>query len=428
MKSFFVSMLGLFFGMVALGQTDPFVGTWNFEKLDAEQIGTFKLRLQVAAPEEATLYPALLTVEYAQFTGVYQLLLVKKNNQQLAIGRQKFPIKEEPFSLGAYTVPLNGTLDISGSSTLKVSRISANRYGFPVPALSKYEENNKMAVLRLSEFLRNDAISLQKINSSAWRSAAANKMLYSYEAPTYFGLTDSFYVNTAAGNISFIDNNTTDDDTVSVLLNKKMIIEKTGIQKNRAAVDVVLDTGMNILCFFADNYGRVPPNTAKLNLRFGNERFTLDYTIKENMSATFIVAKIFLLQDQQQKEPQDITARKTINQKIQNRNTKLIDSMRVGSQEVTLAIWDDAVEDGDSISLQINDEIFMPGIAVKKKPQFIQVKLYPGENKIIFIADNLGSIAPNTSILEIIDGKKRKAYNINTNLGQNNAIKIIYDL
>jgi hypothetical protein len=70
----------------------------------------------------------------------------------------------------------------------------------------------------------------------------------------------------------------------------------------------------------------------------------------------------------------------------------------------------------------------MPGIAVKKKPQFIQVKLYPGENKIIFIADNLGSIAPNTSILEIIDGKKRKAYNINTNLGQNNAIKIIYDL
>jgi hypothetical protein len=40
----------------------------------------------------------------------------------------------------------------------------------------------------------------------------------------------------------------------------------------------------------------------------------------------------------------------------------------------------------------------------------------------------LGSIAPNTSILEIIDGKKRKAYNINTNLGQNNAIKIIYDL
>ncbi len=70
----------------------------------------------------------------------------------------------------------------------------------------------------------------------------------------------------------------------------------------------------------------------------------------------------------------------------------------------------------------------MPGIAVKKKPQFIQVKLYPGDNKIIFIADNLGSIAPNTSILEIIDGKKRRSYMIDTDMKKNNAIKISYEL
>ncbi|RYY70594.1 MAG: hypothetical protein EOO13_06085 [Chitinophagaceae bacterium] len=93
-----------------------------------------------------------------------------------------------------------------------------------------------------------------------------------------------------------------------------------------------------------------------------------------------------------------------------------------------LAIWDDAVEDGDSISLQINDEIYMPGLAVKKKPQFIPVKLYTGENKIVFIADNLGSIPPNTAILEINDGKKRKSYMINTDMRQNNAIKITYQL
>jgi len=46
----------------------------------------------------------------------------------------------------------------------------------------------------------------------------------------------------------------------------------------------------------------------------------------------------------------------------------------------------------------------MKGLAVKKQPKFVKVKLYSGENKIIFIADNLGSISPNTSILEIIDG------------------------
>lgn len=426
-KIFFslVVMLMGFHTAVVAQQPDKFVGTWTFQKTDAEN-KRYEIELQVASPEAATLYPSLLTIRYAQFTGIYQVLLVKKNESQLAIGRQKFPVKEEPFSIGAYTIPLNGTLDLSANH-LSVNRIPAKRYGFPVPALSMYEEENKMAVLRISELLRNEPISLQKINKDAWRSAAAGNMLYTHQAPDYFGLTDSFYVTTAKGIVGFSENNKSDDDTVSVMLNRRMLIDRIDINKNTPSQEITLDTGMNILCFFADNYGRVPPNTAKLNLSFGEKRFSLDFTTKQNMSATFIVAKIYLLREKQQ-TPAEITARKTITERMQQRQTKLIDSIRVTSQEVMLALWDDAVEDGDSISLQINDEIFMPGIAVKKKPQFIPVKLYKGDNKIVFIADNLGAIPPNTSILEINDGKKRKSYMINTDMRQNNAIKITYEL
>jgi len=410
---------------VVAQQPDKFTGTWSFQRTDVEQ-QRYEIELQVASPEAATLYPALLTVKYAQFTGVYQVLLVKKNESQLAIGRQKFPLKEEPFSIGAYTVPLNGTFDLSGNRLL-VNRIPAIRYGFPVPALSMYEEVNKMAVLRISEFLRNEPIALQKINSNAWRGAAAANMLYTQHAPDYFGLTDSFYVNTAKGILSFSENKQSDDDTVSVTLNKRLLVDGIDINKNTPSQEITLDTGMNILCFFADNYGRVPPNTARLTVAFGAKKFSLDFTARQNVSATFIVAKIYLLREKQQ-TPEEITARKTIAERIEHRQTTLIDSIKATSQEVTLAIWDDAVEDGDSISLQINDEIFMPGLAVKKKPQFIPVKLYPGDNKIVFIADNLGAIPPNTSILEIIDGKKRKSYMINTDMRQNNAIKISYEL
>lgn len=409
----------------AAQQPDRFTGTWAFQESDEEN-KIYQVELQIASPEAATLYPALLTIRYAQFTGVYQVLLVKKNESQLAIGRQKIAVKEEPFSIGNYTIPLNGTFDFSGNH-LTVNRIAAKRYGFAVPAISNYEEENKMAVLRISEFLRNGYISLQKINSHAWRSADAGKMLYTHSSVHYFGLTDSFYVTTAAGTVGFSENNKSDDDTVSVMLNRRMLIDRIDINKNTPSQQIMLDTGMNILCFFADNYGKVPPNTAKLNLSFGAKKFTLDFTTRENMSATFIVAKIYLLPEKQ-KTPAEITARKTITERIEQRHTRLIDSIKATSQEVMLAIWDDAVEDGDSISLQINDEIFMPGIAVKKKPQFIPVKLYPGDNKIIFIADNLGSIPPNTSVLEIIDGKKRKSYMINTDMRQNNAIKITYEL
>ncbi|HSN61566.1 MAG TPA: hypothetical protein VLR49_11570, partial [Ferruginibacter sp.] len=304
---------------------------------------------------------------------------------------------------------------------------TSKRYGIPLPAIMSYEETNRPAVISISNFFKQAPIHLQKLNQQPWRSAAANKLLYSYDAPAYFGLTDTIYTKTANAVINFSENNKVDNDTVSVMLNGRMIIDKMDINQRVELKEIKLDTGVNILCFFADNYGRVPPNTAKLNLLFPEKKYTLDFTSKENMSANFIVAKIYFNPDQKQRTPAEVIARKTITEKIKQRNTKLIDSIKAEGAEITLAIWDDAIEDGDSISLQINNEIYLPGIAVKKKPQFIKVKLFPGENKIIFIADNLGSIAPNTSILEIIDGKRRKAYMIDTNLGQNNAIKIMYD-
>ncbi|RYY50560.1 MAG: hypothetical protein EOO06_03525 [Chitinophagaceae bacterium] len=423
-------ILSLFFLIIHTSlcaqQPDKFVGTWTFQKTDVEN-KTYRLTLQLGNPEAATLYPSLLTVEYAQFTGIYQVLLVKKNEGQLAVGRQKFPVQEIPFSIGAYTIPLNGTVDFAGGR-LVVNRIPANRYGFPVPALSVYEEENKIAVLRVSEFLRNEPIQLQKINNTPLRSASASNMLFTHSAPDYFGLVDSFYVRTRMGSIQLSENTSkVDVDTVSVKLNGRMIINRVDISRNEPPVEITLDSGMNILCFFADNYGSIPPNTGKLDLSFGPKKFTLDFTTRQNRSAGFIVAKIFVLPENQQ-TPTEITTRKIISEKVEQRKTTWIDSIRVSSREVTLALWDDAVEDGDSISLQINEELFLPGIAVKKKPQFIDVKLYPGDNKIVFIADNLGAIPPNTSILEIIDGKKRRSYMINTDLRQNSAIKITYEL
>ena len=52
----------------------------------------------------------------------------------------------------------------------------------------------------------------------------------------------------------------------------------------------------------------------------------------------------------------------------------------------------------------------------------------PGPNVITFIADNLGTIPPNTSVLEIIDGKKRKSFYIETDMNKNNQIKIFYEV
>ena len=109
------------------------------------------------------------------------------------------------------------------------------------------------------------------------------------------------------------------------------------------------------------------------------------------------------------------------------RKNKVIGNSVSNSAQLTFAIWDDAIEDGDTISLSVNGKWIAKGFPVKKKAQFITVTLDPGPNIITFVAENLGSIVPNTSVLEIIDGKKRKSFYIETDLNQNNQIKILYN-
>lgn len=419
-------MLSLFPLCSAAQEPEPFAGKWYFELADTENATQYRVQLHIASPEQHTLYPAELSLQYGNFKAVYHVLLVQKNKHELVIGRQKIPQQETPFGIGNYTIPLNGSLQLMNQA-LQVRRIAANRFGFAVPALSVYTDSNKLQVLRISQFLKEQPISFKKISDEPWRSGTASRMLYTHGSTDYFGLTDSFYVHQANGVIRFSEQLRNDDDSVSVMLNRKMIIDNGDLNQLKSPQGIQLDTGLNILCFFADNYGRVPPNTAKMQLDFGSKKFLLDYTSLQNMSANFIVAKIFLLRENET-APDRNSAKPTIDYRKETRQTKWIDSITATSQEVTLAFWDDAVEDGDSISLQINDEIFMPGLAVKKQPKFVKIKLYPGENKIIFIADNLGSIAPNTAMLEIIDGKKRRNYTINTDMGQNNALKITYHL
>jgi len=161
------------------------------------------------------------------------------------------------------------------------------------------------------------------------------------------------------------------------------------------------------------------------------------------MGATFILAEVYIQTNS--KGDKNISTEKRITTDEQEDYSylryynKIIDSSGKRSgriigdfitqlPQLTFAIWDDAVEDGDTISLSINNKWITQNFPVKKKPQFLTVFLQPGTNLITFSANNLGSIPPNTSVLEIIDGKKRKSFYIETDLNRNNLVRIYYDI
>ncbi|MCP9752464.1 hypothetical protein [Ferruginibacter sp. HRS2-29] len=436
MSKLFLFILLSLLSSTCFSQEDKFIGTWQMDHHpDGADTTPLLIRLEVGSPEKNLLYPARLTINYGNFSGVYEILLVKKGYSQLGIGRDKAPVSEMPFSLGGWTIFLNGTFDIGrnklGTQVLTANRIVSKRYGVDMPELLGFPDSTRMTAMRIRDLLRESNITLTKLNATPWPSSRTINILTPYLSDSYHGIMDTLNTNINEGHLSFADNNKIDNDSVFVLLNNKMIIDRTDLSRENPSANITLDTGMNILVFFADNYGKVPPNTGKMTVTIGKDKFIMNFANPENVSATFIVAKLYYYPLKPVINTPPVTIRNMKKGKLPDelsRNTKLLDEVHTESHEVTLAIWDDALEDGDSISLNINGDWLVKGFAVKKKPQFLKVKLLPGENDIVFIADNLGASAPNTSILEIIDGKRRRSFMISTDMKQNNLVRITYDV
>ena len=453
----------LFFSAASFAQADLFTGTWHMQYLPNEKSTPVEIEIKIASPERNQLYPAQLKLQCDSFSAVYDLLLVKRNSRQLGIGRNKIPELESPFSIGNWTVFLNGTLDFSkdlkGFPVLSVSRIATKQYGVTMPDQKQFTGTAAVTASKLKAFLKDTEIQLKKINSEPWQDVHADSILSSNSTGNYFGILDTVYVNTRDCNINFPGNKKTENGVISAMLNGSTFIDQADLSYKKPTEEIVLDTGLNLLVFFADNYGRSAASTGKMLLAFGQKKMALNFADKKDVAATFIVARIYYSQPKEERSSSEnelsklSTDYQTLNndnvfyypdKKRKNglqklpvrslqentllRDAKLLGNVEVSSRQITLAIWDDAVEDGDSISLSINGNWIVQGLAVKKRPQFIIVTVEPGQNKITFIADNLGSIVPNTSVLEIIDGRKRKSFMIDTNLSQNNLINIMYDI
>jgi hypothetical protein len=446
MKPFFVTLICIFILSHLIAQ-DIYTGKWTAHTDVNKSISGLNISLEIGSSEKNILYPAQLKISLDSFNATYQLLLVKKNSRQLAISAQKYAVSETPFSLGNIMSLFNGTFDfgkdVKGVPFLELNRIlsrSGRNNGLKMPELKSYPKAYNSLVENLFSIVETGSLIIQKQNNESWVDINTQKILQPKTSPAYFGIVDTIFAKTKFGSVKFLNNN--DADIISLKLNGNIIVDQIDSKKNRDNEDFILDTGLNILVFFADDFGKNGTSSSSVNIQFDNTEKILDFKEIQNTAATFIVVKIFLKFDEGSNTKFDNYPTDNLNNNIGNntgnnlnnkpsslnRNSKLIGSIVARSQQITFAIWDDAVEDGDTISLSINDKWITKNFPVLKRPQFITVTLDPGPNVITFVAENLGSIIPNTSVLEIIDGKKRKSFYIETDLNQNNLIKIFYDL
>ena len=409
-------IVALFFtGIKAFAQTDAFVGTWQMEQIGSTPVC---VQLKIGTPEKNMLYPSSITIESSGFYGVYEMLLVKKNAWQLAISKNKYAVAEKPFQLNLFY--LNGDFSL-GRNAKGQPRLTINRF----PLKQNIDTVADTPNVVLQRLVNEGNMQFFRINATPWKDAWTKRILSPAISPLYFGLMDTVYLPTRYG--SYATSSQNKNDIVTAILNNRFILEQLPLTKKEHSDEVMLDTGSNVIAVFNDYGISNIVSKTKTDFEFGKKKLTLNFNNTADSAASFIAVRLYVMAD---KDKNNFIASYNYpgpGEPTLQPNEKLIGSIKSVSRQLTLAIWDDAVEDGDSISININGQWVAKALPVKKNPQFINFSLNPGSNTILFVADNVGSIPPNTSVLEIIDGKKRKAFFLETATGEKNLLKIYYD-
>lgn len=116
----------------------------------------------------------------------------------------------------------------------------------------------------------------------------------------------------------------------------------------------------------------------------------------------------------------------TLNEERQSRTNRLLETIRIPATTVQFTVYDNGVEDGDSISILYNNRVLKSHMRVAVKPVSFKLTLDEdfSEHDITLIAHNLGTIPPNTATVEIQAGEKIHRIRASANMERNAVIRL----
>ena len=100
-------------------------------------------------------------------------------------------------------------------------------------------------------------------------------------------LVKEIKVDTGMINISFYDNATVDGDTISVFLDKEVVLSNQRLTTQPIKLNIMIDLlrQQHEVVMVAENMGEIPPNTALMVIDAGKERYRLFLTSTEQKNA-----------------------------------------------------------------------------------------------------------------------------------------------
>jgi hypothetical protein len=110
---------------------------------------------------------------------------------------------------------------------------------------------------------------------------------------------------------------------------------------------------------------------------------------------------------------------------VEKREVKVIKEYNINRKVLQLEVWDNDQEDGDVVSVMLNNHWILKGMKVTKNKKKLEIPLEAGNNTLVFHADNMGTAPPNTAAISFWDGQISQTVIMNSDMGKSEAIRFI---
>lgn len=113
-------------------------------------------------------------------------------------------------------------------------------------------------------------------------------------------------------------------------------------------------------------------------------------------------------------------------QSIGGRKVEVGEEVKVKGRKIKIKLWDSQVQDGDIISVYLDDKKVIDRIYLLLKPQEFEIDLPPGkEHYLTVFADDFGKAEPNTAMVLINDGVREQTIDLVAGRSKQESVKII---
>ncbi|MBN8677808.1 MAG: hypothetical protein J0M29_06250 [Chitinophagales bacterium] len=113
-------------------------------------------------------------------------------------------------------------------------------------------------------------------------------------------------------------------------------------------------------------------------------------------------------------------------EQIGGRKVEVGEEIKVKNRKIKIRLWDSQVQDGDIISIYLDDRKVIDRIYLTLKPQEFDIELPAGkEHYLTVYADDFGKAEPNTAMVLIFDGIKEQTIDLVAGRSKQESVKII---